>query len=242
MPDSAHRLDAELHRVFDDMRPLVDELAPSAPTEAPPAPEPSMGAPSTLPRPWSFDAAMQPLPEAPSPPRRATPAPAPHREFHTYPERRHWPVLAAAAVALVALVVFGLATAKWIHLATAPAGPSPKPAKPVAALLVPVTGPAAAGTPASAPTTRFPDGTTTVYVAVRMAHAVPSPVLTFSVALQADSTAPRTHFVARTFVLAAGSAAVVPIAAPSGDFDPGTYTVTAAMNGAAVGTTNFVIG
>ena len=239
MPDSAHRLDAELHRVFDDMRPLVDELAPSAPTEAPPAPEPSMGAPSTLPRPWSFDAAMQPLPEAPSPPRRATPAPAPHREFHTYPERRHWPLLAAAAVALVALVVFGLGRPGLRRNGFGSAVASRAASRRVSSRADLRKYRLEA---ASAPNTRFPDGTTTVYVAVRMAHAVPSPVLTFSVALQADSTAPRTHFVARTFVLAAGSAAVVPIAAPSGDFDPGTYTVTAAMNGAAVGTTNFVIG
>src|SRR5438105_453440 len=237
MPDSAHRLGAELHRLFDDMRPLVEELAPPSHTAAAPEPEPAVSATLTLPRPWSLGAAMEQLATAPAPaPSRASATPAPHRVFHTYAERRRWPVIAAAVVALLALLVFGLATAKWIHVATAPAGSAPK-AKPVAALLVPVIGPAAAGTPAPAPAARFPDGTTTVYVSVRMAHAVTSPVLTFSVALQADSTAPHTHVVARTFVLAAGSAAVVPIAAPSGDFDPGTYTVTAAMNGAAIGTT-----
>jgi len=241
MPDSFQRLSAQLHMVLDDVRPIAQELAPPASVEAAPDPLPPLADTVILARPWSLAAAMETLPPAPAV-RRAPVVPAPEAFVRTYSEPRRWPVIAAVAVALVALAVFGIATARWVHLGTTPGAQATKPAKPAAALLVPVTGPATNGTPAAAPTTHFPGGTRTVYVSVRVAQGGASPVLTFWVALQTDGATPDTHVVARTFVLAAGSAAVVPIAAPAGYFAPGTYTVTAAMDGAAVGSTNFVVG
>ena len=138
--------------------------------------------------------------------------------------------------------MFGFAASRWIHLGVAPAVPAANTAKPkTAALLVPLAGPAAVGMPAVIATTHFPGGTTAVYVSVQLVRTAPSPVLTFSVALQTARTTLWTQLPARTFVLDAGSAAVVPIAAPAGAFGPRTYRVTAAMSGSPVGSTSFVV-
>ena len=46
---------------------------------------------------------------------------------------------------------------------------------------------------------------------------------------------------ADTFVVDASTPSVVPLSASSGSFAPGTYWITAEMNGAAVGSTSFVV-
>lgn len=233
MPHSVAKLDEELARALADVRPLAEQLVPAGEGH------PAMPASLVAPRAWSLGAAKAPIPAAPRPTVRTAAAHAESPIRVTRPPRRRWPLLAAAGLALLAMAVLAVVVVRWAH--STGATPLASNARPATALLTPVASPPAEDPAAEAPTGRYPGGTTTVYIAIRMDRPAGSPVLTFTVALQGDGAATATPLASRTFVVDASTPSVVPLSASSGVFAPGTYWITAEMNGTAVGSTSFVI-